>query len=139
MKAYKGFNKDMTCRGFQFEEGKTYETEEASLCTTGFHACENPIDCFGYYPPGTSEYHEVELEEVSGDVSGDSKRCGKKIKVGARIEIMDMVKATFEYVKEHCTNDKQGEDYACLTGGNGSALTGGYSSALTGGNGSALQ
>ena len=75
MKAYKGFNKDMTCIDFQYKEGETYTCEEASLCTTGFHACENPIDCFSYYPPGTSEYHEVELEEVSGDTGDDSKMC----------------------------------------------------------------
>lgn len=51
MKAYKGFNKDMTCRGFQYEEGKTYETDKAELCKEGFHACENPLDCFNYYAP----------------------------------------------------------------------------------------
>lgn len=49
MKAYKGFNKDMTCREFQFEEGKTYEEEKAKLCECGFHACENPLDCYSYY------------------------------------------------------------------------------------------
>lgn len=45
MKAYKGFNKGLTCRGFQYEEGKTYEEQEAKLCKSGFHACENPIMC----------------------------------------------------------------------------------------------
>lgn len=59
MKAYKGFNKDMTCRGFQFEEGKSYEEKEVKLCSKGFHACENPIDCLNYYRPSNSVYHEV--------------------------------------------------------------------------------
>lgn len=54
MKAYKGFNKDMTCRGFQYEVGKTYETDEADLCNSGFHACKNPLDCFKYYSPAKS-------------------------------------------------------------------------------------
>ena len=65
MKLFKGFNKDMTCtpgRGikFQYEEGKTYHEDNAKLCSTGFHACENPLDCFGYYRPcDGSIYREV--------------------------------------------------------------------------------
>ena len=60
MKTYKGFNKDMTCRGFQYEEGKEYKhSGEVKACKGGFHACESPLDCFGYYPPATSVYHEV--------------------------------------------------------------------------------
>ena len=50
MKAYKGFNPDMTCRGFQYEEGKKYETDKAELCNEGFHACERPLDIIQYYP-----------------------------------------------------------------------------------------
>ena len=138
MKAYKGFNKDMTCRGFQYEEGKEYETEEASLCSTGFHACENPLDCLAYYAPADSVYHEVELGEVSGDTDDDSKRCAKKIKIGAKVELLDIIKATFEYVKEHCTSEKHGDDRTCLTGGDWSALNGGDWSALNGGDRSAL-
>ena len=66
MRAYKGFNKDMTCRGFQFEESKTYEEKEAKLCEKGFHACLNPIDVFKYYPPVDSIYHST---ATSGDYS----------------------------------------------------------------------
>ena len=66
MKAFKGFNKDLTCRGYQYEEGKEFHTERAECCDTGFHACEYPLDCFGYYDPAHSVYHEVELsgEEI---------------------------------------------------------------------------
>ena len=103
MKAYKGFNKDMTCRGFQFEEGKTYEESNASLCKCGFHACEMPLDVFGYYPPATSEYHEVELEEVSDERRDDSKVCAKRIKIGAKLSIAKIVKAQVEYVQERAT------------------------------------
>lgn len=60
IKSYKGFNKDMTCRGFQYEEGKEYEEETADACHSGFHACEYPLDCLGYYSPNESVYHEVE-------------------------------------------------------------------------------
>ena len=66
------------------------------------------------------------------------KCAAKKIKIGAEIDISGLIRATFEYVKEHCTNGKQGEDNACLTGGGRSALTGGDESALTGGDRSAL-
>ena len=57
-KAFKGFNKDLTCRGFQYEEGKEFETERAECCEEGFHACEYPLDCFGYYAPNSSVFHE---------------------------------------------------------------------------------
>ena len=51
IKSFKGFNKDMTCRGFQYEEGKEYETDKAKACNSGFHACEYPLDVLGYYNP----------------------------------------------------------------------------------------
>lgn len=73
IKAYKGFNKDMTCRGFQYEEGKEYETEMAKCCESGFHACEYPLDCFDYYSPNESVYHEVELDGNTDSCGGDTK------------------------------------------------------------------
>ena len=97
MKAYKGFNKDMTCRAFHFEEGKTYETETAKLCESGFHACEHPLNCFQYYPPSKSVYHEVELEEVSEERDDDTKIVGRKITVGARLSVADLVKAAVDF------------------------------------------
>lgn len=78
MKAYKGFNKDMTCRGFRYEIGKEYETDAADLCRIGFHACENPLDCFSHYAPATSRYCEVEIEDNGQRSSEDSKVVGKK-------------------------------------------------------------
>lgn len=62
IKAYKGFNKDLQCRGFQYEIGKEYEEETANLCHAGFHACEYPLDVFGYYSPADSRFCEVELD-----------------------------------------------------------------------------
>ena len=76
MKAYKGFNKDFTCKGFQFEEGKEYEEEEAVLCEKGFHACTNPLDVLNYYNDVEGKYCEVELDEVSNDKKEDYSRWG---------------------------------------------------------------
>ena len=103
MKAYKGFNKDMTCRGFQFEEGKEYEEKgEIGVCNNGFHACEYPLDCLSYYEPSKSVYHEVELDgEISKQKDGyDTKVASSKIKIGAELSIAGLVAASFEYVKE---------------------------------------
>ena len=102
MKAYKGFNKDMTCRGFQYEIGKTYETDEADLCNSGFHACENPLDCFKYYSPAKSKYFEVEIEDNGQRHTDDSKVVGKKIKIGAELSVAQICKIHFDYVKKRC-------------------------------------
>lgn len=80
IKAYKGFDKDLKCRDFQYEIGKTYKEPTAELCKKGFHACEYPLDVFEYYSPNNmSRYCEVDLDDVSDEKSSDdSKRCGKK-------------------------------------------------------------
>ena len=139
MKAFKGFDKDLKCRDFQYEIGKEYEEKDAKLCNIGFHACEHPLDVLRYYPPiDNNRFCEVEIEDSGERHSVDTKVCGTKIKIGAEIGLKGLIKATFEYVKERCTTDKQGEDNTALTGGDSSALTGGYRSALTGGDSSAL-
>jgi hypothetical protein len=120
MKAYKGFNRDMTCRGFQFEEGKTYEEKEAVLCEKGFHACENPLECFCYYAFETSVYNEVELEDVCESREADTKVAGKKITIGARLDIEGMVKAAVDYVFSKADWSKK-ETYATGDGGAASA------------------
>ena len=132
MKAYKGFTKDMKCRGFQYEEGKEYVHDgEVSVCNSGFHACERPLDCFNYYSPSESVYHEV---EINGDVSkatDDSKVAGSKIKVGARLNILGLVKAQFEYVKLHTINENT--DPATANAGDcGAANAGDYGAANAG-------
>ena len=97
MKAYKGFNEDLRCRDFQYEVGKEYEENRAELCECGFHACENPIDVFNYYPPADSRYCEVELSDVADEESSDSKRCGKRIKINAEIGIKGIVDAFVKF------------------------------------------
>ena len=140
MKAYKGFNKDMTCRGFQYEEGKTYETDTAKLCDSGFHACENPLDCFGYYSPGQSVYHEVEIEDNGERNDDDTKVVGKKITIGAELSVPMLCKLHFEYVTSKCkpVNSRvAGDNESASAGEYGSASAGEYGSASAGNYGSA--
>lgn len=136
MKAYKGFNKDMTCRDFQYEEGKTYETDEVKMCESGFHACEDPLDCFRYYDPAESVYHEVEIEDNGERQSNDTKVVGKKITIGAELSLKDLIKAKFEYNSKKCTSKENGGDQSAVRGGNWSAVQGGYLSVLLAGVGS---
>ena len=112
MKAYKGFNRDMTCMGYQFAEGETYEHEgDVKLCKRGFHACQDPMDCLQYYDPCTSVYHEVEIDGVSDERGDDTKVVGKKIKIGARIGIDEMVKASIDLTFAAC-RDAENADAA---------------------------
>ncbi len=100
MKAYKGFDKDLKCRDFQYEIGKEYEEKLASLCNSGFHACEYPLDCFRYYEPAKNRFCEVDIDDNGERETRDSKVCGKRIKIGAEIGIPGLVKAAIEYVTE---------------------------------------
>lgn len=97
MKSYKGFNKDMTCRGFQYEEGKEYEETTAEVCETGFHSCEYPLDCFRYYDPAHSVYHEVEADGEIDKAGDGTKLASTKLKIGAELSIAGLVKASIEY------------------------------------------
>ena len=108
MKVYKATDKDMKCRGYQYELGKTAEVDgDIELCENGLHACEMPLDVLSYYAPGDgSRYFEAELEDVSDEKrSDDTKRVGKKLTLSAEIGIPGLVKAQVEYVKAQCDFD----------------------------------
>ena len=138
IKAYKGFEKDMKCRDFQFEEGQEYEEQEAKLCKKGFHACETPVDCLGYYPARSSVFREVELDATEETNSEDTKRVGKRIKIGAEIDVAGIVKAHFEYRKAHCTNEQNAEPgKPASAGACGAASAGAYGAASAGAYGAA--
>ena len=132
MKAFKGFNKDLTCRGYQYEEGKEFHTERAECCDTGFHACEYPLDCFGYYDPAHSVFHEVELSGEM-DKSGDNtKVCATDIKIGARLSIAGLVKMAIDFTmskvnKEAGSDERHG--FASATGDYGASSATGYKGA----------
>ena len=129
MKAFKGFNKDLTCRGFQYEEGKEFHTEKADCCNEGFHACEYPLDCFGYYNPAESVFHEVELSGDMDRENSDTKVCATDIKIGARISIAGLVKAAIDFTMSRVNKEaKSYEEYGA------SSATGDYGASSATGN-----
>ena len=132
MRAFKGFNKDLTCRGYQYEEGKEFHTERAECCDTGFHACEYPLDCFGYYDPAHSVFHEVELSGEMDKSNDNTKVCATDIKIGARLSIAGLVKMAIDFTmskvnKEAGSDERHG--FASATGYKGASSATGYKGA----------
>ena len=126
MKAYKGFNRDMTCRDFKYEEGKEYTTPKAKCCSTGFHACEYPLDCLDYYDPGNgSVYHEVELDGDIDHDGCDTKVAATKIKIGAQMSIAGLVKAAIDYTMKRIKREAKADENhaACSATGDNSACS----------------
>ena len=119
MKAYKGFDQDLKCRGFQYEVGKEYEEGSAELCKKGFHACENPLDAFRYYGPTDSRYCEVDVDDNGERNSDDSKVCGKHIKIGAEIGLKGVINAGVRFVFDKC--ESATEENASGESGNAAA------------------
>ena len=131
IKAYKAFDKDLSCRGFKYEVGKEYEeTGDIKACEKGFHACPYPLDVFGYYTPAGSRFCEVEQSGKIDDSESD-KVCSSKIRIGAELDIRGIVKAAVSYVKERCTNECNADPGKPATAGDYGAATAGDSGAAT--------
>jgi len=144
--AYKGFNRDLTCRGFQYEIGKTYEhDDEVKACESGFHACEHPLDVFRYYAPATSRFAEVTLSgELSRD-SEDSKIAASSITIVAELQLHELVERAIKYAFDRAEPSQkektdEGSHAASAAGDYGAALASGYcgTSTATGDYGAAL-
>jgi hypothetical protein len=139
--SYKGFDQDLKCRGFQFKMGETVQHEgEVKACGGGFHACEYPLDVFGYYPPNTSRFAIVEQSgDLSRESGGDTKLASRKLTVKAEIGIPGIIKAAIEYTfKRALPIDKASPAYsdgyrgaASATGYSGAASATGYSGAAS--------
>ena len=130
--SYKGFNKDMTCRDFQYKEGESYEEPSAKACERGFYAYEYPLDCLDYYSPNESVYHVVEQSGEISRHSDDTKVTSTKIKIGAEINIAGLVKAAIEYTMKRVNpeakaDERQGASSA--TGNCGASSATGYKGA----------
>ncbi|MDR6393028.1 DUF7666 domain-containing protein, partial [Paraburkholderia phenoliruptrix] len=108
--AYKAFNKDLTCRGFQYEIGATYEHQgSVKACKGGFHACENPLDMWQYYPLTDSRFCVVELSGELSRHGNDSKIAAGKIKIKAEIGIPQIVTSAIQFVMDLVKDAKDGD------------------------------
>lgn len=129
--AYKGMNSKMQCRGMQYEVGKEFSVDgDIECCGNGLHACECPLDVFGYYAPGTgARYFRVEQSGEMARDGSDSKVASRKMRVDAEIGIHGLVKAHIEYVKANTTTGNT--DPKRATAGDRGAATAGDRGAAT--------
>ena len=129
IRGFKGFDKDLKCRGFQYEVGKYYEQEgEAVCCERGFHFCENPFDVFRYYSPSDSRYCEVEGDGNADKANDDSKVATSHIHISEEIGLNGLIKAGVKFILDK-VNFK--DTKSTNTGDQSAATNTGYQSAAT--------
>lgn len=129
IRGFKGFDKDLKCRGFQYEIGKDYEQEgEVKCCERGFHFCENPFDVFRYYSPSDSRYCEVEGDGNADEANDDSKVATSNIHISAEIGLNGLIKAGVKFILDKVNfNDSKSTN----TGYRSAATNTGYYSSAT--------
>ena len=147
MKAYKGFDKDLKCKDFQYEVGKEFKTDEPiQLCKKGFHSCENPHEVFNYYEPGNNNrFAEVKIDGVSDEKEADSKRVSSSLKIVAEISVFNICKIAvktffdnFGFSKKiNAANTANAGDGGAANAGDGGAANAGDWGAANAGDGGA--
>ena len=135
--SYKGFDKDLKCRGFAYEIGKDYKQDgNIKCCNNGFHACEFPLDIFNYYAPGgNSRYCTVTQSGVTDKKGGDSKVASSKIHIETEIGLDGIIKAGVKFILDKVNWKNQKESNTCYR--SAATNTGYYSAATNTGNRSA--
>ena len=139
IKGYKGFDKDMKCRGLQFEVGKEIKEDNAVMCERGLHFCENPHDVFAYYSAGNgNRFAKVEATDVSEERKDDSKRVAKRLTVKAEISVFNICKIAVSSFFENFGFKKKIESAdTCNAGNYGAANAGNCGAANAGDYGAA--
>ena len=123
--AYKGFDKDLKCRDFQYEVGKEYEMDgDIKCCERGFHACESPLEVFDHYDMLNSRFAEVEQSGEIDKEENTTKVCSSKIKVKAELKLADMINLGVEWIKEVTSPIKVKKDDKLNDNGGDSAKIG---------------
>ena len=138
IKGYKGFDKDLKCRGYQFDVGKDYEHNgEVSCCNSGFHFCENPMDVLAYYNPAGSRYCEVKGSGTTDKDTNDTKVAVSKLHISAEIGLKGLIEAGVKFILDNVNwkdNKKSNTGYQSAvtnTGGRSAATNTGGRSAAT--------
>ena len=134
MKGYKGFNKDLACRGKQYELGRTEHEDAADLCNSGMHFCTNPHDVFSYYSPGEGHrFCEVDADDVTDQIEDDSKRCAKTLTVKAEISVFQICRIAVSTFFENFGFKKKIESADTNVAGDWGAANAGYKGAANAG------
>ena len=123
IKSYKGFDKNLKCRDFQYEIGKEYEMDgEIKVCNRGFHACESPFDVFDHYTMIDSRFCEVEQDGNISKEDRGTKICSSKIKIKAELKLADMINLGVEWLKEITSPEKIKTSIKDNSSGNGAKI-----------------
>ena len=113
IKSYKGFDKDMQCRGFQYEVGKEYDMDgEIKCCNRGFHACKSPLEVWDYYDMLNSRFAEVEQSGKIDEEEKSTKVCSSHIKIKAELKLADIINIGVEWLKDVTSPSKVKTDGA---------------------------
>jgi hypothetical protein len=129
LKGYKGFDKDLKCRGMQYSFGETAtHNGNLKLCSSGLHFCENPLDVLAHYPPSDSRFAEIEADEVANQLQRDNKCVAKSLYIKAELSLSELLAGGSKFIldKVDFTNSKESN-----TGTSSAATNTGYSSAAT--------
>ena len=117
--SYKGFDKNMQCRGFQYEVGKEYEIDgEIKCCNRGFHACKSPMEVWDYYDMLDSRYAEVEQSGKIDAGENSTKVCSSRIKIKAELKLADIINIGVEWLKDITSPSKVKADGVLNDNGN---------------------